>query len=678
MFDEALLGEWLAKYHEEFVEHVWPEERYKWVAVQHFQKHWDTDADNFAAMLASALGQTDNLLVSAGRFPGLMITRFAEENPEAVRAMFTDLFDESRDLVERSEAFKATAGTLLEADGAGSHYQDENVITTYLWLRYPDKYYIYKYGEVRRVARALKSDCHIKRGAYADNLRNHLAFYDEVNSYLLNISKTGDLLRSQLDSDCYEDSELKTLTIDVCFYISRKVMAAEELAKTDGKTEIDVAEDLPAGVDEEQRYWWLNAASSELVMSDSEKSSGNATNGASIQFISKNLRPEMNEIHVGDRIFICRMGVSTQVLGSYRVIETSYESLDIAVCLDPSESLLDSEQLSNAPELLETMSKMQDIALREITALEYENLLQKFFDCESVLEKHLLEPYGKANFLNDVYMSDENYERLKNVLIRKKNIILQGAPGVGKTFAARRLAWSLMGAIDNNRIEFLQFHQSFSYEDFVLGYKPSADGFELTPGIFYRFCKRAAENPEESYFFIVDEINRGNLSKIFGELLMLIERDYRGHEITLAYNRTTFSIPENLFFIGMMNTADRSLALIDYALRRRFSFVDLSPGFDTEGFSAYRKSIGYEVFDDLVSCVKELNEAIRQDDSLGKGFCIGHSYLCGGERMADEKLSEWLLGIVEYEILPMLGEYWFDNEPAFMHWAGRLRGVLQR
>src|SRR5690606_709177 len=117
---------------------------------------------------------------------------------------------------------------------------------------------------------------------------------------------------------------------------------------------------------------------------------------------------------------------------------------------------------------------------------------------------------------------------------------------------------------------------------------------------------------------------------------------------------------ENLFFIGMMNTADRSLALIDYALRRRFSFVDLSPGFDTEGFSAYRKSIGYEVFDDLVSCVKELNEAIRQDDSLGKGFCIGHSYLCGGERMADEKLSEWLLGIVEYEILPMLGEYWFD------------------
>jgi len=281
--------------------------------------------------------------------------------------------------------------------------------------------------------------------------------------------------------------------------------------------------------------------------------------------------------------------------------------------------------------------------------------------------------YDEEQFLDEVYMTKSRYNTLVAVLKNKKNIILQGAPGVGKTFAAKRLAYSIMGEKDENRIEFVQFHQNYSYEDFMMGYKPVDDGFELKYGIFYRFCQKAANQPDKDYFFIIDEINRGNMSKIFGELLMLIERDYRGTKATLAYNGMTFSVPKNLHIIGMMNTADRSLAMIDYALRRRFSFFDVEPGFESEGFAKYQESLNNETLNALVLKVQELNREIILDKSLGKGFCIGHSYFCGQTECTDE----WLHSIVDYDILPMLSEYWFDDTAKLQRWENILRGVFQ-
>ena len=163
------------------------------------------------------------------------------------------------------------------------------------------------------------------------------------------------------------------------------------------------------------------------------------------------------------------------------------------------------------------------------------------------------------------------------------------------------------------------------------------------------------------------------MSKIFGELLMLIERDYRGTKATLAYNGMTFSVPKNLYIIGMMNTADRSLAMIDYALRRRFSFFDIEPGFDSAGFMKYQQGLNNETFSLLVSKVQELNKEIAQDKSLGKGFCIGHSYFCGQTECTDE----WMQAIVDYDILPMLSEYWFDDMNKLQRWENILRGVFQ-
>lgn len=280
-------------------------------------------------------------------------------------------------------------------------------------------------------------------------------------------------------------------------------------------------------------------------------------------------------------------------------------------------------------------------------------------------------PYWDEDFLKEVYMNEKDYEHLKELLLRKKNLILQGAPGVGKTFAAKRLAYAIMGEKNEERVKIVQFHQNYSYEDFVLGYKPNENGgFDLKEGIFYQYCRKAAVDKERKYFFIIDEINRGNLSKIFGELLMMIEKDYRDTPVQMSYADRRFAVPSNVYLIGMMNTADRSLAMIDYALRRRFSFYEMKPAFDNVVFKNNIIKKHDTHLDKLVDALKDLNKVIADDDSLGTGFCIGHSYLCDLGNDYD------LESIVEFDIIPMLREYWFDNNERFNKEANKLREAI--
>ena len=283
--------------------------------------------------------------------------------------------------------------------------------------------------------------------------------------------------------------------------------------------------------------------------------------------------------------------------------------------------------------------------------------------------------YSSADFLSDVYMNEQDYETLVNVLKMKKNIILQGAPGVGKTFTAKRLAYSIIGAKNPDRVQMIQFHQSYSYEDFIEGYRPTENGFTIKKGSFYKFCKLAEDDDDNDYFFIIDEINRGNLSKIFGELFMLIEKDKRGIELQLLYSDENFSVPPNVYIIGMMNTADRSLAMLDYALRRRFSFFTMKPGFNTIGFQTYQDSLKSDAFNKLISCIKQLNSKIAADISLGEGFCIGHSYFCG--LTAKTATVQTLTSIIEYELIPLLKEYWFDEPEKIIDWSDRLRSTVK-
>lgn len=281
--------------------------------------------------------------------------------------------------------------------------------------------------------------------------------------------------------------------------------------------------------------------------------------------------------------------------------------------------------------------------------------------------------YTAEDFLNEVYMSRTDYQTLVSLLKNKKNIILQGAPGVGKTFAAKRLAYSMMEVKDSSRVMMVQFHQSYSYEDFIMGFRPAATGFELKKGPFYSFCKKTEMDSENDYFFIIDEINRGNLSKIFGELFMLIENDKRGVSLQLLYSDEKFSVPSNVYIIGMMNTADRSLAMLDYALRRRFAFFEFSPAFETEGFRTYRQEKSNKKFDNLIAAIEKLNVAIENDDTLGRGFRIGHSYFCTESEIDDM----WLNAVITYEIVPLLNEYWFDEPSKVRDWEHVLREAIR-
>lgn len=318
--------------------------------------------------------------------------------------------------------------------------------------------------------------------------------------------------------------------------------------------------------------------------------------------------------------------------------------------------------------------------LTDITSYtDYIEKLNALFEDESEEDVEEVEKsypeYTKEDFLSEVYMPEEEYDKLAGILRIKKNIILQGAPGVGKTFAAKRLAFSMMGVKDIERVMMVQFHQSYSYEDFIMGFRPCTTGFELKKGAFYNFCKKAEIDEDNDYFFIIDEINRGNLSKIFGELFMLIENDKRGVSLQLLYSDEKFSVPKNIYIIGMMNTADRSLAMLDYALRRRFAFFEIKLGFRTNGFRGYRIGLENEKFDKLIECIERLNNVISNDESLGDGFCIGHSYFCNltSETINDQVLS----GIVEYELIPLLKEYWFDEPTKVRDWSSNLRSIIK-
>jgi len=271
------------------------------------------------------------------------------------------------------------------------------------------------------------------------------------------------------------------------------------------------------------------------------------------------------------------------------------------------------------------------------------------------------------NELKDTFFSEEFFNNIIDTLKVKKNNIIQGPPRTRKTFISKKIAERITGKKEN--IFSIQFHQSYSYEEFVVGYKPNSEGnFALQKGSLIQVCERAKQNENENFVMFIDEINRANISKVFGELLSLIENDKRGPEnavkILYSENDINFYIPSNLYFICAMNTADRSLKMVDYALRRRFSFFEFKPEFDKPEFKNFLKdkNVNAKTIDRIVNNISKVNQQISDDNfELGDGYCIGHSYFCPKGNSSDSFGDQWYEQIIEYEIKPLINEYYFDK-----------------
>ena len=292
-----------------------------------------------------------------------------------------------------------------------------------------------------------------------------------------------------------------------------------------------------------------------------------------------------------------------------------------------------------------------------------ERLLEKHPELDGVLEKiengrskpdrpgPKQDVYTREQALSASGLDEGTFEEYWAVLQDKHQVVFQGPPGTGKSYLAE-IYGRLLVAGDMQRLEVVQFHPSYSYEDFVEGYRPTAGGgLEVREGIFKRICSKARDSGEPTVL-IIDEINRGDLSKIFGEMLYLLE--YRDKQIKLTYNsELSFEIPRNLYLIGTMNTADRSLALIDYALRRRFSFISLEPQYELVERLVTSAQID---IDRVIRNFKQLNGEVAANATLGPEFQVGHSYLLRHRELTAANLAQ----VWRFDIEPLLREYYYD------------------
>ena len=302
-----------------------------------------------------------------------------------------------------------------------------------------------------------------------------------------------------------------------------------------------------------------------------------------------------------------------------------------------------------------------------------------------------VEPYGLDDLeAEGCFVPRARVEAIVGRLRTKKNLILQGPPGTGKTWLAKRLGDLLVGHRHSGRVRVVQFHPNVSYEDFVRGYRPGSDGkLRIVDGLFMEAVKAAKARPELPMVVVIEEINRGNPAQVFGELLTLLESSKRNPEsaIELTYAgpdegqgelRQAVHLPDNLYVIGTMNTADRSIAMVDIAFRRRFTFENLRPALDEAWITfVAERGMPRDFALRIRNAVDSLNDTIRSSKTLGPDYCLGHSFFTPHDRLEDGSAQDWMDGVVEAEVSPLIYEYWFDDHPGATRTLALLRDALR-
>ena len=626
-------------------------EQYKWELLD------KTESKRLLDVIEILLKEKINLWDTGRVMP--VFKYLKEQHTEEFENCLKALTDESIPLLDRLSAYKKTMRSLCPTKFR-VYANDERTAATILTCVRPNTYTFYKDEVYRYLCEKLGVDT-----------KNPGRKYEHFLELLNAIDKEyGDEIQQIMTPETkkYRNRPV-LLAVQTVLWVMTKYKDDAELSEN---TESVPAVNLPEA---SQNYWWLVA--NPKMWSAQELAVGGIVDYTLYSKSGKkrNVFQNFLDARKGDFVVFYESSPTLQIVG-LAVVER--ESDGQTIVFKKTEGLESGIALSEI-KAVDELRNMQFLknpqgSFYSLTADEYDYIEDLIREKNPVMPAKAVMKYTRENFLAEVFLSEDRYDNLRALLLDKQNIILQGSPGVGKTFSAKRLAYSILEEKDDSKVQLVQFHQNYTYEDFVMGYKPNEDGgFYLRPGVFYNFCKRAQQHPDGKYFFIIDEINRGNLSKILGELMMLIEKDYRGETLVLPYNQEEFSVPKNLYIIGMMNTADRSLAMMDYALRRRFSFFDMKPGFSTDGFKAYQRSLANEDFAKLVSAIIDLNKVIESDDSLGSGFCIGHSYLCNKTDVD----RDWLKRVVKFDIAPMLREYWFDNDTKFNNEVQKLKSIVK-
>lgn len=596
-----------------------PEEIYKWKALKNFQEHWNIEAADFRNMFDSSLqAESDNLWASMNYYPKRMIMEFAEVDREKVRDMFRTLFDEEADLPDRIHIFLKGCEDFLtflnsqedRGKQLGQHYhKDMRAISFYLAFRYPEHYFTYKYTEVKKVAEWIQTDLismtwdpaekYLWYMNMAKELRNYLLAQEELKSSYLKWLKKHDL----------SDPEFTFMTADFIMQsasgqLSRKTVTPPEVERipTVGDTPIELpAKNViyygPPGTG--KTYYLRN----ELFKRFSETRS-----------------PMSDEER-------------------YLTIARSYSWWQIV-----GAALLDSG-LTSVPELRNhPLIRAKDAVSQQqnVQAMLWSMLQQHTVDdCENVKYSKRAEPQ---------FFYKESDSRWRVVEAQIDSVV----PELREIL--NQMQVDTDEKVDIRRYEFVTFHQSYSYEEFVEGIRPDMQDeltYTIKPGVFRSIAERAQQDPDHNYALFIDEINRANVSSVFGELITLIEEDKRLRAqntltATLPYSRLEFGVPNNLYIIGTMNTADRSVEALDTALRRRFAFIEIEPNpallpEDAGGINLRR----------LLSTINSRLERLTDRDHR-----IGHAYFIN---VTDDDTVGELRAIFENQVIPLMQEYFYGD-----------------
>jgi len=676
--EEMLIENAINRYTSE-MDKYWDYEKYKWQAVQWFQEHWDIDNANLASMIESATGKTANLLASMNSFPRGMIINLAKVAPNDVREMFINLYDESKDLIGRVQDFMNKAEEIREKFNPGDwsmHYQSTNAVSVYLWLRYPDKYYIYKYSEYREVARKLGLDYVFKKNGQPAEMAKGFKMYDMLNGYLRQNGINVDIIRSHLDNhpELYQDPQFRTATIDLGFWISRWFDSAEKTLYLN-----NTSDQMDSFI---EKACNLLKIKKNLILQGAP-GTGKTYNTAALSLaLIDGIVPETHEEvmtryeqlrsdgRIGFTTFHQSMDYEDFIEGIKPVHEAGsvrYEIEDgIFKQLCSSAKVASEVAATGTDNLLEGMNSNPTIwkvslegtgdnpTRRDCMANGYIRIGWAEYgdtdfteDNPKVTEgKYILRAFQNDMQIGDIVVSCWSQDETDAIGIVTGDYEYHENGGNFPRF--RSVRWIVKGIKHN--------------------IKEINNGKHMTLGTIYRLpialedllnvvkqyspVSPTLKEPEERpYVLIIDEINRANVSKVFGELITLIEKDKRlgaEHPVTLALpysKQKDFGVPKNIYIIGTMNTTDRSTGTLDYAIRRRFAFLTIP---------AKREIIKDETAGQLFDDVRKFIETHKYADMDIEDLMVGHSYF-----MADN-YSELSMKI-QFEVIPLIKEYIKDG-----------------